>query len=338
MTQFYFNLNFDCFHFRLICAVGLMFICGEIQLCVGEIMQCHFIELKYNLAGFLYSCEVNSLDNQNNNMSITGSTGNHTTDKNNENVKGIYIHNTNTKYIPKNLGCLFNLTELLMQNTELIEIKSIDFHGMQDLQYLSFYGNKLTTLPTDVFNTLTKLRIINLSHNQIEVLTNGLFDHNLNLDGIWIHFNTIRFIESGLFDRLLKLDYVNLDGNVCLSKRYFRVTFNKLKADIGSNCTNPNEVSATTTTTQNSMEKQRIENGWTTMEISVLGIITLLVMVFMIYFCQIYKRKFSNKDEIEISVIPNGLEQEDELKKDKLEVTKADDKDQLLKCMDIDSD
>lgn len=291
-----------------------MIICGLIKLNFGEIMQCNFMELKYNLAGFLYSCEVSSLDNQNNNMSITGSTGNHTTNRNNENVKGIYIHNSDTKYIPRNLGYLFNLTELLMQNTELIEIKSIDFNGMQDLQYLSFYGNKLTILPIDVFKTLTKLRIVNLSHNQIEVLTKGLFDHNLNLDDIWIHFNTIKFIESGVFDRLLKLNYVNLDGNVCLSKRYFRASFDKLEADIRTNCTNSNEVSAPTTTrTQHSMEKQRIGYGWTLVEITFLGIVILMIIVFLIYFCQIIKKKIGHKDEIAILEIPNGLDDEIQL-------------------------
>ena len=86
--------------------------------------------------------------------------------KNDADVKAIWIHDTNTKYIPLNLGSLFNLIVLSMENTQLVEIKTKDFHGMQDLESLSFWDNKLSSIPLNAFASLTKLSYISLSSNQ----------------------------------------------------------------------------------------------------------------------------------------------------------------------------
>ena len=40
-----------------------------------------------------------------------------------------------------------------------VEIKANDFHGMQDLEEIRLSNNKLSSVPLDVFATLTKLRI-----------------------------------------------------------------------------------------------------------------------------------------------------------------------------------
>ena len=115
-------------------------------------------------------------------MTIDGFFGVHMTNRTDHNVRGIIIHNTNTKFIPANLGFLFNLTALLVQNSNLIEIKAENFLGMQELQHLSLYGNNLTSVPSDAFSTLTKLKSLSLMRNQIEVIPSNLFLYNLNLD------------------------------------------------------------------------------------------------------------------------------------------------------------
>ena len=66
-----------------------------------------------------------------------------------------------------------------MMNTKLIEIKAKDFHGMQDLEFLSLHNNKLSSVPLDAFATLTKLKLISFISNQIEELPNGIFNNNL---------------------------------------------------------------------------------------------------------------------------------------------------------------
>ena len=65
--------------------------------------------MKFTLGTF-HTCDVTSLDNTNNNITITGHNGVHQSNKNDADVKVIYIHDTNTKYMPECLGTLFNLT------------------------------------------------------------------------------------------------------------------------------------------------------------------------------------------------------------------------------------
>ena len=74
-----------------------------------------------------YYCDVTSLDNSLNRTTIDGFTGAHMTNITDINVKGINIHDTNTKYIPANIGLLFNLTAIFVQNSNLIEIKAESF-------------------------------------------------------------------------------------------------------------------------------------------------------------------------------------------------------------------
>ena len=104
-------------------------------MCYGDQLKCDFInvDFKVNQYDSLYSCQVTSLDNSN---TINGYNGVHNTNKNDKDVKGIWIHDTNAKYIPENLGSLFNITLFDMINSNLVEIKTKDFCGMQDLELL----------------------------------------------------------------------------------------------------------------------------------------------------------------------------------------------------------
>ncbi|CAO1293849.1 unnamed protein product, partial [Diamesa serratosioi] len=115
-------------------------LCGAIEKKHGIILNCEFHSMTY------YTCVVTSLDNTNNNMVITGYSGVHKENKTDADVKEIWIH---AKYIPTGLGSLFNLTTLYMQNTQLVEIKSQDFAGMENLTNLYLDGNKLTSVPID---------------------------------------------------------------------------------------------------------------------------------------------------------------------------------------------
>ena len=183
----------------------LILVCGS-QLSHGVKLKCKFGDEYYFVFGFLYSCVVSSLVNSNNNLMIDGYSGEHEANKNDADIKAIWIYDTNTKYIPTNLGSLFNLTVLRMWNTQLIEIKAEDFHGMQDLEFLSFHKNKLSSVLLDVFATLTKLRLIILGYNQIEELPNGIFKNNLKLEEIYLNDNKIKYLGTEIFHVLKKLN------------------------------------------------------------------------------------------------------------------------------------
>lgn len=178
-------------------------------------------------------------------------------------VKAIYIHDTNTGFIPGDIGLLFNLTVLKMWNTQLIEIEAKSFQNMMNLELLSLYNNKLSSVPSNAFTELTKLKLLSLSSNQIQELPNGVFTNNVNLETIHLSTNKLKFLGSYLFDDKTKLKTVSLRGNVCINKDYSTSpNITELKNDIKMKCFNPNEVTATpSTTTQNPIELQeRISN------------------------------------------------------------------------------
>lgn len=267
----------------------LIICCEGFQLSCGVTLKCTFKNVDYDKTK-LYSCSVNSLENMNNDMIISGYTGDHIKNKFQKDVEGLHIFGKRTKYIPTNLGLPFNLTALRMKNTQLVDIKNNNFRRMQELYYLSLKNNKLTSLPSDAFSRLTKLRIIYLSINQIEELPKGLFFNNLNLEEINFDNNKIRYIESGMFDGLTKLNKVNLTNNICVSKLYIGpAAIDEMKNDIKLNCsksnTNPtltkdeaaidekrndinlNLTSETTTTTRNLLEHVEMQKQITSLEL-----------------------------------------------------------------------
>ncbi|CAO1295100.1 unnamed protein product [Diamesa tonsa] len=141
-----------------------------------------------------YSCSVTALENPNDNKIITRYNGVHMENKNDKNVEQLYISHTNTEYIPFGLGSLFYLTALGIQYSQLVEIRSKDFQGMQNLEFLSLRDNKLISLPSDAFSSLLKLKHFDLSSN------------------------LIKFIGSRSLDKLSKLNYVGFDDNICVNK------------------------------------------------------------------------------------------------------------------------
>ena len=207
----------------------LLILCGGLHLSQSEKLKCQFGVRTFSYVGNVYFCFATSLDNSLNIMTIDDYTGAHLANKNDNDVNGIFIQNTNTKYIPANLGFLFNLTAFIVRNSNLIEIKAENFLGMQNLEFLSLFDNKLTSLASDTFSSITKLKYIGLSFNQIEMIPSNLFSNNLNLVEINLNNNKIKHIGSGVFDGLKKLIKVDLSGNICIDNGFSDI--NQLKED-----------------------------------------------------------------------------------------------------------
>lgn len=237
----------------------LVIFCVELHLSLGEKLKCNFENRNYsNDIDILYTCYVSSLDNSYNNLTIDGLIGEHNASKNNKDVNAIYIENTNTKYIPENLGYLNNLISLTVDTSQLVEIKNENFRGMQDLEYLSLWNNKLKSVPLDIFTTVTKLRYINLNYNEIEEIPNQLFTNNLKLEKIYLSNNKIKFIGTTLFDGLTNLKAISLNNNICVKDVFLESTaIIQLKKYINLNCKSPieNPVMITTLTTSQSLMK-----------------------------------------------------------------------------------
>ena len=208
----------------------------------------------------MYTCYVSFLENPYNYVRINEFTGDHLFRKNDYDVKAIWIENTNNKYIPAGLGSLFTLVAFAVEKTQLVEIKSNDFRGMQNLEVLVLASNQLSFIPSNAFETLSMLKYLNLRLNQIKEIPNGLFSNNLNLEGIYLYQNQIKYIGSELFNGLTQLDHVSLAGNVCINKRYSRRTeIAQLKKDIKEDCYNAFSTAAIPTLQNPLIVDQKLE-------------------------------------------------------------------------------
>ncbi|CAO1344830.1 unnamed protein product [Diamesa hyperborea] len=197
----------------------LMILCGGFHSSHGESLKCQFKDVVHNFIGNMYTCYVRSLDNSYNNVLIDGYTGTHVGYRNDNDVKAIWIHEANTKYIPSNLGYLSNFIALSIESSQLVEIKAENFLGMQNLIYLGLHGNKLKSVPSDAFLTLKKLKVLYLWNNQIE------------------------YIGSGVFNEQTDLNYLFLKGNVCANKDYSGATATiQMKSDTKLTCDKANDV------------------------------------------------------------------------------------------------
>ncbi|CAO1343794.1 unnamed protein product [Diamesa hyperborea] len=219
----------------------IVILVGGSQLSNGENLNCDYRQAHFgNFWGWIYTCDVASLEVLSNDKVITGYNGVHKPMKNPNDIRAIFIHNTNTKFIPANLGQNLSIMALNIYKANLMEVKSKDFEYVPDLEYISFWTNKLTFLPADVFSTLPKLKTIYLSTNQIEELPTGLFSNNLNLLHIYLHENKLKYIGTGMFDGLTKLNVVDTSRNICMSKNYGSSTeIAHLKNDIVTKCKHP---------------------------------------------------------------------------------------------------
>ena len=225
----------------------------------SEQLNCEFKNIIYFKFDTLYSCTVTKLKNEDNNKIITVTNGTHTLNKNDNDVKGIWLNGAGIEYFPSGLGLLFHLTAFVVQNTQMVSLSSENFIGMKNLEYLGFYDTKLSFVPSNAFSKLTKLKMITLSQNQIEELPFNVFANNLNLESIRLNGNKIKFLGSGIFDVLTKLNYVGLRDNLCLSKDYNGTAeIMQLKNDIEINCKIQNEF-LLTTLTQHPIEIKRTE-------------------------------------------------------------------------------
>ena len=216
---------------------------GGSQFSNGENLNCELRQADFgSFWGWIYSCDVIAFENPNDDKVITGYTGIHQPMKNHNDIKAIFIHDTNVIFIPAHLGQSLSIIALNMYKTSVIEIKSKDFQYMPDLEYISFWTNKLTNLPSDVFSTLPKLKTIYLSTNQIEELPVGLFSNNQNLIHIYLHENKLKNIGTGMFDGLTKLIAFDTRNNNCINKYYGGTSeILQLKHDIKTICKYPFE-------------------------------------------------------------------------------------------------
>lgn len=115
---------------------------------------------------------------------------------------------------------LTNLNRLDMRYNGIDSISSTDFEGLSKLTFLDLGNNIIDTLADGAFSSLTNLEVFWFDQNRMDKLSADMFQNNSKLKTILLTANSIRFIEDGVFNHLSELEFLNLENNVCISKRF----------------------------------------------------------------------------------------------------------------------
>ena len=139
-------------------------------------------------------------------------------------------------FLGLNLNCLTNLTNLYLNNNQLIEIGKTSFNNSKIKSFLvNFSFNKLRKFSSDTFSGQMNLQVLDLSNNELNEIDfpnelpslnylflennqmsrifEGLFSNTKMLEFIDLSNNQITEIPAGLFDNLVNLAVLNLTSN-----------------------------------------------------------------------------------------------------------------------------
>lgn len=93
-----------------------------------------------------------------------------------------------------------------------LNICSIESNVFDNYRVLDLAGNKLTTLPSDVFDNLVNCEELGLSKNQLKELPS--FDNLINCRKLYLNGNQLTTLPEHIFDKLTKLELLDLSKNM----------------------------------------------------------------------------------------------------------------------------
>ena len=111
------------------------------------------------------------------------------------------------------LAGLSEMTQLLIEYTDLTSLPEDIFQGLYSLEFLNLIYNQIETLPEGIFERLYNLIVLNFQHNNIETLPEGIFQGLDQLEYIGLGDNKIEELPVGIFQGLSRLDTIDLTNN-----------------------------------------------------------------------------------------------------------------------------
>lgn len=142
----------------------------------------------------IYNCEVSgSFRFFNRDDEIISVSGEHATNKTNDDVEAFKADAAWIEYFPRGLSKYFkNLLSILINLSRLKELKQSDLKPFRKLKHLDLFENR------------------------IEYLERDLFKWNLHLEVVWFSSNRIKVIHETAFDGPENIKKLYLGGNICI--------------------------------------------------------------------------------------------------------------------------
>ncbi|CAG9798471.1 unnamed protein product [Chironomus riparius] len=123
---------------------------------------------------------------------------------------------------------LTNLTNLLLADNQIENLRIEWFENNKDLQYLYFDNNKIQHLPENMFSPIVKLYQLTLGFNYLKTIQFNSFGSLQNLWIIDLNNNQIDAIDESILDNTT-VKQLNMIGNLCADKNIFD---NSISSDV----------------------------------------------------------------------------------------------------------
>lgn len=162
-----------------------------------------------------------------------------------DDVKILNATDQKTKFIPRDISkILINLEEIIIENSGLSALLSLDFSGfaklikvqitnnnitkidenvfadLKNLETLDLSANNIFALPDNLLTPLTKLKVLILSSNKIVRFKVEFLPKKNMIQEFYIDRNQLEFFHTRTLKHLRKSKVIDLSGNVCIDQKY----------------------------------------------------------------------------------------------------------------------
>lgn len=132
-------------------------------------INCSFDIFPFHIVGVIYRCDGNVTFDGTTDDRITAVYGTHLHDLRNNDIQGLIIRSQNMESFPVNIGSFF--PDMRVINFPLNSISSVTNKHLQpfpNLEFLALFGNRITSLDSDLFAGLRSLKFVNFGRNRIK--------------------------------------------------------------------------------------------------------------------------------------------------------------------------
>lgn len=179
----------------------------------AQIIRCNYGDTSFGYNNY-YACSLDTSSLKYSEIP-TSIEGEHSSGKNNNDVKFLKIKNGNK---------LRNFTSIFCEHfpdLEIIDSKDaqIEFIGPNslfnclNLQRMHIKGNKLSELPENLLLTNKKLKIVDFGSCELKSLPEKFFVNQNILEELWLDLNQIKALPSTIFDSLGELRLLSINRN-----------------------------------------------------------------------------------------------------------------------------
>lgn len=146
----------------------------------------------------LYTCVISSASITNiDDRTIQSITGIHLKGRSDKDVEEVWFNRTVLNYFPKGLHQIFpKLIFIWIYHCGLKAITRDDLSELKNLELIYLGNNKLTTLPSDLFEDMSKLKRISFTNNKLEFVSSQLFVPIMNNGLTYADFRENKNIDA----------------------------------------------------------------------------------------------------------------------------------------------